>query len=251
MTGVLAACGGGSDGDAKKPSQDDTSSAEAEVYTTDNFVDRMVGAIREAESTHVTLELDAGAQSISGEGDLIFGSSSDDSAMDIAYDAGAMKFTLRVVEGMVYVNYGEMTDNKFFAIDPDDTTNPLAQEFAGLLEQMDPAASYEPFKDALISVEQKGDSETIDGVDAKPYVVVIDTSKIKGLPQLDDVPPGQLPKEFTYTFFMDKDDLVRKVNFSLAGTKLSMTYEDFGEVEDITAPKPSEITDKNPMSAAA
>jgi hypothetical protein len=157
---------------------------------------------------------------------------------------------VRVVDSLIYVNYGRGTDNKFFTIDPKDADNPLAKEFSGLLEQMDPATSYEPLTKAIATVRKRSGAPRIGGVRTIPYEVVVDTDKIADLPALEDIPKDQLPETFTYVFYMDKDDLVRKMSFELEGTVMVMKYSDFGKMPVIKAPSASEITTTLPFNSS-
>lgn len=246
---VLVGCGGKDDAPSSGGPAKTSSSSSGELTKAD-FIDRMASAMRDAGSAHATISIDSPEQSLTGEGDMIIGTTADQSAMDFAYDAGEVTFQLRVVDSLIYINYGRGTDNKFFAIDPNDDDNPLAKQFAGLLDQMDPLASYEPLRNAIATVRQRAGAPRIGGVRTVPYEVVVDTDKIADLPALEGVPKDQLPETFTYVFYMDKDDLVRKMSFELEGTVMVMKYSDFGKMPSIKAPSASEITTTLPFSSS-
>lgn len=243
---VLVGC----DGKDDAPSSGGPAKSSSGALTKGDFLDRMTSAISGAGSAHATISIASSEQSISGEGDLIFGATADTSAMDFAYDTGEGGFRLRVVDSLIYVNYGKATDNKFFKIDPKNDVSRFAKQFSVLLDQMDPATSYEPMRKAIVSVRKRSGSPRIGGVRTIPYEVVIDTDRMAGTPAMEGIPRDQLPDEFTYVFYMDKDDLARKISFRIEGTETVMKYSDFGKVPAIKPPAASEITTTEPFTSS-
>ena len=60
---------------------------------------------------------------------------------------------------------------------------------------------------------------------------------------------AELPDTITYDMWLDDEDQIRKVTFSVAGVKADMTMSKYGEPVDITAPAAAD-TVKAPTSDA-
>ena len=95
--------------------------------------------------------------------------------------AGPATMKMLLVDGVLYMNFGQVTKGKYAKIDLEDEDNPLGQQFSQLADQMDPSKQLEQFKKAVTSFEKKGKPKRLDGVEAQPYEVVVDTSKIDAL----------------------------------------------------------------------
>ncbi len=108
------------------------------------------------------------------------------------------------------------------------------------MDQMDPAKPARQFKAAVKSFEKKGEPQTIDGVKAQPYVVTVDTSKIDAFKDLaGGRRAARCPKTMVYTMYVGSDDLLRRMEFDMAGAKTTMDYSKWGEPVDIKAPSPA------------
>ncbi|MEK8226830.1 hypothetical protein NKG05_13200 [Oerskovia sp. M15] len=172
-------------------------------------------------------------------GDIVFTDGSQNLAMTMTVP-GSGEMQIRVVDGIFYLNLGETSQNKFVAIDPADESNPMASAFDGLTEQMDPSASVEALEGAIVSVEKDGDPVDIDGVKAQPYTVVVDTTKLTGsMKEQADAAGSALPETLTYQYWIDADDLMRKVVMDVQGSVMEMTFSNWGEDLQVVAPRPT------------
>ena len=102
---------------------------------------------------------------------------------------GGGEMEIRLVDGVMYMNMGQMTNDKFIKVDLSDPAN-LPPGMDTLTEQMDPLAAFEQFGPALTSVTYVGEEE-VDGDATQHFTMVMDTSKIatfKDLPAGADVP---------------------------------------------------------------
>jgi hypothetical protein len=152
---------------------------------------------------------------------------------------------MRLVDQVFYMNMGQMTQGKYLKIDLTDENSPLAKQFGQILEQMDPAKQLDQFNGAVTSFEKGGDPKTIDGVKAQPYLVKVDTSKIKAFMDLPESAAGSMPDSIDYTIYVGSDSLMRRIEFELAGSKSTVDYTKWGEPVEIKAPAASEISDKD------
>lgn len=242
---ALSACGDKDDSadDKAGPTATATATSDTTALTLSNFTQVLAASQVKAKSSHIDMTIGVSGQTIKAQGDVAVGSSPTDSAMTMTMDMGSMKIDMRLVDQTMYMNMGQMTDNKFLKIDLTDENNPIAKQYGQLMDQMDPAKQMEQFKEALTSFDKKGEPKTIDGVKAQPYVVTVDTSKMEAFKNLDGA--GQIPDSIVYTMYIGPDNLPRRMEFEVAGSKSTMDYSKWGEPVDIKAPAAGEISDQD------
>ncbi|WP_265521497.1 hypothetical protein [Oerskovia flava] len=211
-----------------------------EELTPENFAQRIVDAQVAAGSVTMSMVMEAEGMTMEMLGDLVIHESTMDMAMTMTIP-GSDEMEIRVVDEMFYVNMGELSGGLFVQVDPSDPEDPLAQSFDGLTEQMDPNQSIRDLDGAIKSVEKAGDPVDIDGVPSQPYDVVVDVAKVSGMME-EQAAGAELPEEITYQYWIDADDLMRKVTFDVAGSTSEMTMSNWGEDLDVVAPSADEIT---------
>ena len=155
---------------------------------------------------------------------------------------------MRLVDKVFYLNFGPLTDNKFATLDLTDESNPATKQFGDILDNVDPAKQLEQLKDAVTSFEKKGAAKEIDGVQAQPYEVVVDGSKVSAAAGLEGQGAQGVPETLTYTMFIGPDNLPRRIATDIAGTSMTLDYSKWGEDVEVEAPAKSEITDKDPFA---
>jgi hypothetical protein len=243
----LSACS--SDGGGEPERGSETTAAAEEVagsgdvdLTADDFVARITEASRAAGTVSMEMSTGTAGQMMSATGVSRYGESTQEMAMTIeAPDAGGT-IELRVVGGMVYMSMAELTEGKFIQIDPADTSNPLAAAFAPMMQQMDPTAQLSSYEGAILSLEKSGEPEEVGGALAQPYTMTIDSAKALAATGTDAAAAG-LPAELTSTYWVDADDLIRRVQSEAAGTTVDMTMSGWGEPVEIVAPTADQLTE--------
>lgn len=245
--GSLVACSddGGSSADGVGESAGGT-------LTKANFFDEVTQAQAKASTSHVNMAVDVAGQALKLDGDVRIGDSAADTAMALSMDsgqAGMGSLEMRLVDEKFYINFGSMTSNKFALIDLTDENNPIGEQLGGVIDGVDPAQQFKDVENAMSGFEKKGDPIELDGVQAQPYVVTIDTSKIPEAEQAG----GSLPESLEYTMYIGPDNLPRRVVSDLsgvagAGSKATINYTKWGEDVSIAKPKKSEITEKDLFS---
>lgn len=209
--------------------------------TADNFSSRLNAASQEAGSLTMIMETGTGAEAATITTDMVMTDDSQNMSMTIS-SAGGENIELRVVDKIVYMT-GLSDDGKFTRIDPSDPSDPNASITEGLLESMDPNSTVSNLDGAITSLKKVGSPVDIDGVKAQQYEVVIDTSKLSGAATEDfGVDPSTLPDEFTYQYWVDEDDLMRKMVFESDGVEATSTFTNWGEDLNIAAPSADQIT---------
>jgi hypothetical protein len=165
-------------------------------------------------------------------------------------DAGQME--VRMADGLTYMNLGEITGGKFLQIDPNDPSNPMAAGLGDMTGELDPTQGLAGQEAAVTSVTKKGEPELVEGVEATPYEVVIDPSKLaeEHRAGLDEAAAAgvEIPATFVYTYWIDAESLVRKMSFDLMGSQTEMTFSNWGSGAAVTAPSADQITTENPFA---
>lgn len=246
--GALAGCSDDKDG-----STDGVGESSGTTLTQSNFFDEVTQAQLEAGSSHVVMTVDVAGQELTADGDIRVGDTPADTAMTMTMNTGESgmgSLEMRLVDRVFYLNFGPMTSNKFAEIDLSDESNPIGKQFADIIGNLDPAQQLKQFEDAVSSFEKKGKPIDLDGVEAQPYVVVVDTAKIPG----GDEAQADLPKTLEYTMYVGPDNLPRRFVSQLppvagAGAgAMTIDYSKWGEEVSIAKPKKSEITDDDFLS---
>lgn len=256
---ALTACGGASSEAEPKPSSteasavaEETPEEEAVEITSANFLQTIAAAQAEASSYDFTMTTTAQGQSMQANGSVQIadgGAQSLSMVMNMG-DAGQME--VRMTGGLTYMNLGEMTGGKFLQIDPNDASNPLAAGLGDMTGELDPTQGLAGQEAAVTSVTKKGEPETIEGVEATPYEVVIDPSKLPEEQRagLDEAAAAgiEIPTQFVYTYWIDAENLVRKMAFDLMGSQTEMTFLNWGSGAAVEAPAADQITTESPFA---
>lgn len=239
---ALAACSG-DDEPAQEPSastsDDATAAPTGDELTRQDFTATVAAAMAEAGSVHV--ELDFGTVGATGEGDIQIGSSADDSALDVTVNGNAVV----LVDGIFYVNLGQVSGGQYLQVDPG-AGGQFASSFGSLLEQANPASQLQLFDSALTDFRVDGAGAEVDGVATTAYVLTLDPATVLTPEQLalagDDVPDS-----VEVTILLGGDDLPRRVTTSVAGAEIEIDYSSWGEPVEISAPPADQVTDGAPF----
>ena len=244
---TLAACGGD---DAGAGGSGDTSSVGEDAgteLTKENFFTEVTKAQQQAGTSHLEMAFGVGGQEVTASGDVSVGETPTDSAMSLTMDLGGQGgIEMRLVDGVLYLNMGPMSQNKFAKVDLTDPDDPIGQQFGGLLDTVDPSKQLEQLQDSITGFEQEGEAKELDGVDALPYVVTVDSSAIAE--QLGAAGAGaqaQVPEELVYTMWVGPDNLPRRISMDVAGTAMTLDYSKWGEDVSIEAPPADEVTEQD------
>ncbi|MGZ5402640.1 MAG: hypothetical protein ACXWDA_05795, partial [Aeromicrobium sp.] len=152
-------------------------------------------------------------------------------------------FEMRLIDQNLYINLGQMTDNKYSKLDLTDKSNPIGEQYGRIIDGLDPAKQIELFKDAMTSFNAKGKVIEIDGVKSQPYEITLDLSAIPSIAEHGDESGGSMPKKVVFTMFVGPDNLPRRLTTDVAGSGVTVDYSKWGEPVDIEAPPESEIGD--------
>lgn len=258
LLGALTACGGGSSTEAGTPTPSASPSASASVEASPeptaldaaDFIRTIVDAQVAAGSYDFAMTMGSQGESMSMSGSVHLGGDTPALSMAIeAPDTPAM--TVRSVDGMSYVNLGDLTGGKFLAIDPADESNPFGAAFADAMGEIDPTMGLEGQEAAIVSVTPTGEPTEVDGVQAQTYVVVVDPSKLpEEMAELESqLPPGtEMPETLEYTYVVDAEGRAREVSFDILGIQSRMTFTNWGTAAPVEAPTAEEISTEDPFA---
>jgi hypothetical protein len=242
---TLSACGDKDNGDADTKAKSSSSASDKDL-TADEFFTTLIDEQQKAGSAHTAITVGVGGQSIKADGDSEFGETLADTSVSMDMDmgsAGPATMKILLVDGIFYMNLGQMTKGKYAKIDITDKGNALGKQFSQLADQMDPSKQLEQFQKAVTSFKKQGKPQQMDGVEAQPYEIVLDTTKIDAFSELAG--GANVPKTITYVMYLGSDNLLRRMTAEVAGSKTQADFSKWGEDVEIKAPAASEVTDQD------
>lgn len=232
LMGLLASCG-----------------EEPERLTAKTLFPRVSKAQEKAGSNHISMALTApGGQTFASHGQMRLGDKPEETAMAMTVNGntgGLGTVEIRLVGRAFYVALGSLTQGKFAKVDLTDKSNPIAQQYGEIIENVDPAHQVGQYEEAITKFDSSGDVVEIDGVDTVPYKITIDPSKAA---QMQKVKGVELPKSITVTLYVGPDDLPRRMVSRVPGpdgstAKMQLDYSKWGEKVTIKAPSKANIVE--------
>ena len=143
---------------------------------------------------------------------------------------------VRMVDGMLYMSMPPMTpEGKFLALDVNDPNSPFGN--LGGVTQGDPMGTFKAFDEGLRDVKYLG-SEDVDGEEMDHYVLTVDG---KAAAKAQGSPAGSVPDEITYDLWLDDDDLMRRIQYTMTGGGVTISMSDWGEPVTVKAPAKADI----------
>lgn len=259
LIGGLAACG--SDDDSAEPAASSSSASESgqspdaesdtpagEDVEPAAFVEDLQAGLKASTTAKMTMQLNMGGQAINADGAVDYTTTPPNMAMTMQSPAMAdQSIEMRLVDKVLYMNMGQMTNNKFVSYDLSDADN-LPPGMGQLTNTLNPLAAINSFEDGIKSVVFVGD-EDVDGEQLGHYEVTVDTSKID---QFKDLPTqAQLPDDATYDLWLDDQNRMRKMTMKVeSGTPINteVKFSKWGESVDIAAPPASDVVDGSKLA---
>ena len=249
LTGLVA-CGGGDSGStATDPAGSAAPAASglepgASVEPAD-FSDRLADGFASIDTAHATMTGDFGPSSITGEGDVDYGGDSPAAAMTMSGATfGSSDAELRLVDGAMYLNIGQLSQDKFWKIDLDDPNSP----FGALGSQLDPMSAVKLLEKGLTSVTYVGSEDSLDH-----YQATVDPqSFLDAMGPMASAGGSSMPKSLDYDIWLDGDNRLTKLTSTMGDLgSLEMTLSDFGKDLTIEAPPADQVTEMPGMFFSA
>ncbi len=233
--------------------------AEPEVAPASNLtelVEQMGAMQEEASSVHVEMAYSGelakatGMDASTSTADIAYGGSLTTTTMQMSMAMMGMDMDLILVDGVMYMGMGELSDDKYFSMSLEE----LAEDpsMSALLDQMDsidPTAQAEAMADAVTSFEHTG-TEQVDGVEAEVYTMTVDPTKIDpAAAGLDESMVGEMDEsmagEMTITYAIGPDGLPLEsdITMDVDGQELVVesTFSAWGQPVDVQAPPKADV----------
>ena len=250
---ALTACGGGGDDASDEPSISESSDAaadqpaEGEEVEPADFVEDMKAGLENSTTAQMAMTMDIGGTAINADGDVDYTSTPPGMAITMTNQMmGDQAIEMRLVDGVLYMNMGSMSNNKFVAYDLNDTKN-LPPAVSGMADQMDPLAAFEDFGPALKSVTFVGE-EDVDGEELAHYDLVVDTTKMESM---QDLPAGSgMPEEIGYDLYFDDEFRIRQMNMAMDAAQsvnVEVKLSEWDGPVEIEAPPADDVVDPSTM----
>jgi hypothetical protein len=215
----------------------------------DGLVQAITAGPLKAGSAHLMMTM-SGAMSVTAEGDVSYAKTGPEMKLTMSVaQMGAGQMDMRVVDGIVYMTIPSVTPpGKFLKIDPQDKSNPMSRSFGSLSGQMDPLNSVRAMKSGVRKVTFVG-TEAVDGEDVDHYRVVVDSAAMFTAMKQKTVPG--MPENLTYDMWLDDQDLLRRMQFEVAGQTVDMSMSKWGEPVSVEAPPAGKVVDASSMMQQA
>lgn len=251
---LLSGCTGGEPESAHREGSSDVVGKERGiVLTQENFAEEIVAAQREVGTVQVATSSEIGGQALSMEGWAILDQDPASAAAQLTMELSGMgdgRMDLRMVNRVVYANLGQMTEDRFYKIDPDDDSDPLAGRFVDMLEQADPVTQMKLIGDSTTEFAEGGDGGEIDGVRTVRYVLSVDPVAMYEAQGVGADQMVELPDVLEYVLYVGRDLLPRRLEVEIPGVGTSkVEWAAWGEEVSIDVPDEDSITDEAPPVA--
>lgn len=216
------------------------------------FVKTVTDGVEASTTAHMTMDISAGSTgSVTAEGDVDYTTKPPSMAMKMTLPGAAGgqsmgDMDIRMVDGTIYMSMGQLTQDKFWKIDPSDPKGPLASMgMDKMMDQMDPAKALETMQDGISKVTYVGEEGGLDH-----YELTVDMKKMMASMggNLPEGAQAQLPDSVTYDLWLDDQNRFTKMSMDdlpMGGTSgsMEMTVSDWGKDVDIEAPPADQVTD--------
>lgn len=206
-------------------------------YDAEELLAAMKAAVEKNETSHLVMEMGGNGQSMTAEGDVSY--AGDTTSMQLTMQSPEMGpgvIEMRMVDGVMYMSMPPMTpEGKFLKLDLNDPNSPLGS--LGGVTQGDPLETFKAFDKGLRDVKYLG-SEEVDGEEMDHYVLTVDG---KAAAEAQGAPAGSVPDELTYDLWLDDQDLMRRVQYTMAGGGVTISMSDWGEPVTVKAPAKADI----------
>ncbi|GEL94130.1 hypothetical protein [Cellulomonas composti] len=233
------------DTDATTAPADDPDDGEASgELTVDNFVSVLSNQLKEGTSYRTKMTTTVAGTTTTSVGVVEMTDAGPE--MDMQTQAAGQDVRMIMVDGIFYMNMGELTQDKFIKIDPSDTDNPLSSMMGDISSYTEPEKSVEMLDGAVLEVTKVGPAEDVEGVQATPYRVTVDATKLtEQMGAAGEL--ATLPATIEYSFWVGPENRLTKMSMDIAGATTEVVYTDWGADVDIQAPSADQIIDMSSL----
>jgi hypothetical protein len=216
------------------------------------FVDIISEGVKSSTTAKTKMKMSLGEQGeMTGEGAVDYTTSPPEVAQKMTMDAlgQTMEYDTRVVDGIMYLSLGKLSQGKFWKIDPSDPDGPLAGlGLDTVLKQTDPIGQVAKMEPGIEKVTYAG-QEDVDGRELDHYELTMDVAKAYDAMggQLPQEAEKALPESLTYDIWLDDENRFAQMDLELpvmgSTVSMEMSVTDWGAEVDIEAPPADEVTE--------
>lgn len=152
-----------------------------------------------------------------------------------------------LVDKKMFMQLPGQAGGKYVEVPMDQLSQSGGQDFEKLLN---PAESMKMSKDSVQQVTFVG-PEDVNGEQLKHYQMVLDVSKANEAAGITPAPNSTGPQTVPYDVWVDGNKLMRKMEMTIEGSKVTMLLDKYGEPVDISAPPTASVTTMPGLSGAA
>ena len=194
------------------------------------FTDRLEAAV----DANPTVKIDVTAK-IAGQSQASATGVQDLSAdsLDMDVSLAGQQLGYRLVDGQYYL----AQPPKWVKVD-EDSTNPLVKTTIDQVQILSMRRQLDAFVAGVEKAGNKG-TEDVGGVSTTHYTATVDTAT--SMRELGMKPSPGAPETVIYDVWLDEDDLIRRMEFTLNGATARLLASEWGEPVSITAPSGSEL----------
>ncbi|MFX4286997.1 LppX_LprAFG lipoprotein [Janibacter sp. G349] len=194
------------------------------------FTDRLEAAV----DANPTVKIDVTAK-IAGQSQASATGVQDLSAdsLDMDVSLAGQQLGYRLVDGQYYL----AQPPKWVKVD-EGSTNPLVKTTIDQVQILSMRRQLDAFVAGVEKAGNKG-TEDVGGVSTTHYTATVDTAT--SLRELGMKPAPGAPETVIYDVWLDEDDLIRRMEFTLNGATARLLASEWGEPVSITAPSGSEL----------
>lgn len=222
---------------------------DGQTVTAQQFADILAEGIQESTTARMSTSTSFGGVEMTSDGVVDYTTSPPSLQMQTALPGGNGTFEVISVDGLMYLDLGQMSQGKFWRIDPSDPDGALAGlGLDKVLEQNDPVAALRAMADSLDEVVYVGE-EQVSGRDLDRFEMTVDlAAATKGLGA--DLPPSatkSMPKTLTYDVWLDDEGRFAQMVMELptpgGASETRMVMDDWGTDVGIEAPPADQVTE--------
>lgn len=194
------------------------------------FTDRLEAAV----DANPTVKIDVTAK-IAGQSQASATGVQDLSAdsLDMDVSLAGQQLGYRLVDGQYYL----AQPPKWVKVD-ENSTNPLVKTTIDQVQILSMRRQLDAFVAGVEKAGNKG-TENVGGVSTTHYTATVDTAT--SLRELGMKPAPGAPETVIYDVWLDEDDLIRRMEFTLNDATARLLASEWGEPVSITAPSGSEL----------
>ena len=194
------------------------------------FTDRLEAAV----DANPTVKIDVTAK-IAGQSQASATGVQDLSAdsLDMDVSLAGQQLGYRLVDGQYYL----AQPPKWVKVD-EDSTNPLVKTTVDQVQILSMRRQLDAFVAGVEKAGNKG-TEDVGGVSTTHYTATVDTAT--SMRELGMKPAPGAPETVIYDVWLDEDDLIRRMEFTLNDATARLLASEWGEPVSITAPSGSEL----------